>query len=117
MTRSHEPAGAEGMWALLESLEPRELRSVLCLLCMGAARAIRHDVAAWVLAERVIFNGRVLLLCIDRLNDQQLADVVNVGIQIEDLRGFTDDQDALAHMCERVENLALQVLSRGDDNG
>jgi hypothetical protein len=111
------PSGTKGFAALLESLEPRELRSVLSLLCIGGARAVTRDWAAWTVAERVIFNGRVLLLCMDKLNDRELAEVVNIGVQIEDLHGFTDDQEALGQMCERVETLALQLLLNVDDKG
>lgn len=99
----------------LNGLPQDEAIHAICLLALGAVQLIRTDYRHWHTVEKVIFNATVLFFCKDALANEELAEVVNYGIQVEDLRGFTDDPVRFARMLDDIESRAMKLLSAVDD--
>lgn len=97
---------------LLGTLERSEARAFVCVLAVGASRMVSADVSLWPIAEGLVFNGELLLFCIDRLKDEDVVDVINGGIQIEDVQEITGKPDEVIRACARVEEEALHLLTR-----
>lgn len=92
---------------------PKDAASdVVCLLSIGAVRAARAHYSMWPRLASVVFNGTMLLFCKESLGTDETVDIINYGMQIEDLRAFTDDSASIERMCQSVETLALNILTR-----
>lgn len=95
----------------LRSLPPDEATRAVCLLAIGAVDVIRDDYSYWPTVERLPFNPTMLLFCKDVLAKDDLAEVINSGIQIDDLKDFTDDPVPFAGITDDVRSRALRILA------
>jgi hypothetical protein len=94
---------------------PRDLAArMVCLLAIGAVEVVRDDYSQWPQVERIIFNATMLLFCKSWLEDDDLAEVINYGIQIDDLVHFTDDPIRFAAITDDVRARALRIFLGGD---
>jgi hypothetical protein len=97
---------------LLRTLKKDEARALVCALAIGASRMISSDISLWPNAERLVFNGKLLLFCSTELKDDDVAEVINAGIQIEDVEEIFRDPEETVRECARVEKEALRLLTR-----
>lgn len=108
---SNRKADAPGM-RMIETLSRDETVQAVCLLAIGAARAVRQNPRLWPPAERFVFNGKVFFHCLRSLRHRGLADIVDGGMQIEDTWDVLGKDADIEEQCREVEEAAMRILGR-----
>ena len=98
----------------LASLPKVSAARMICLLAIGAISVIRKDYSEWPKVEKLVFTSIILFFCRYELADRDLVELINTGIQIEDLKEFTDDPVRFARITEDVKAGVLQLFSRDE---
>ena len=90
---------------LLGSLDPSDARYLILFMAEGIVATIKDGRVSVDTAEKMLFNLDVHLFCKKVLKDSKLRNIIERGMELEDVNQITRNDGAIGRACTDMQKL------------
>jgi hypothetical protein len=90
---------------LLGSLDPSDAKYLILFMAEGIVAKIKDGRVSLDTAEKMLFNVDVHLFCKKVLKDSKLRNIIECGMELEDVEEIARNDGSIARACTDIQKL------------
>jgi hypothetical protein len=109
MSNLNEESSRINIVNILKNVAVSDAKLLLVVIAQGVVQGIKDGNISITLAENIIFNLDILMFCKKRLKDRRLTNIIEIGMELEDIEELIVDKMAVARACTNLQHIISTI--------